>query len=355
MAKSKDMVALCGLGRANHLAQTTLDVVNVLRNDDNIVLADTYFGHFPDGELDDCFDNPEAIAGRHVLLFSSMLTDRFISPTLQLAWATHHHYGAKSVNLIAPVLPYRRQDHPGKLHEFHRNLWLMEQLHHNHVNTVVLVDPHSQQSIDNGLLVGLNMIKVDPTEAYVLALNNVVEEASEESSPIFVLAVDAGSLLRSVLLAKLLQTKVLYYAKRREDDGSIDIQATIRPEVMEYIGQLQLEHNVEIIFEDCEQYIKGAVILMREDESDTGGTSTQNGWRCRNLGATKVYLIASRLVFSAGWRRKMGLRPGLNTPFDLVFGGNAIYPSYEKMHPRIIKVNLAKPIGSAVARIIDEL
>ncbi len=101
--------------------------------------------HFPDGESHVCIEG--AVDGRHALIVCTL--DRPDAKLVPLFLLTHtlREGGAVSVGLVAPYLPYMRQDRQFKPGEtasaVHVSGWIAR-----HVDWLVTVDPHLHRITD---------------------------------------------------------------------------------------------------------------------------------------------------------------------------------------------------------------
>jgi ribose-phosphate pyrophosphokinase len=101
--------------------------------------------HFPDGESHVRVDG--AVQGRHALIVCTLdRPDAKLLPLFLLAHALRES-GAVSVGLVAPYLPYMRQDrqfHPGEtVSAVHVSGWIAR-----HLDWLVTVDPHLHRITD---------------------------------------------------------------------------------------------------------------------------------------------------------------------------------------------------------------
>jgi ribose-phosphate pyrophosphokinase len=101
--------------------------------------------HFPDGESHVRVDG--AVQGRHALIVCTLdRPDAKLVPLFLLAHALRES-GAVSVGLVAPYLPYMRQDrqfHPGEtVSAVHVSGWIAR-----HIDWLVTVDPHLHRITD---------------------------------------------------------------------------------------------------------------------------------------------------------------------------------------------------------------
>lgn len=101
--------------------------------------------HFPDGESHVRVEG--SVAGRHALIACTLdRPDDKLVPLLLLAAAVREA-GTLSVGLVAPYLPYMRQDrrfHPGEtISARHVAAWISQQ-----INWLVTVDPHLHRITD---------------------------------------------------------------------------------------------------------------------------------------------------------------------------------------------------------------
>ena len=101
--------------------------------------------HFPDGESHVRVES--AVQGRHALIVCTLdRPDAKLLPLFLLAHALRES-GAVSVGLVAPYLPYMRQDrqfHPGEtVSAVHVSRWIAR-----HIDWLVTVDPHLHRITD---------------------------------------------------------------------------------------------------------------------------------------------------------------------------------------------------------------
>jgi len=356
MAKSEQILVFCGGGHTNRIALPTIDVVNNLRPGETpLKFSHINFGRYAgDREADDRFENPSEIKDKHVVFFINTNHTHLILQVLQFVWAMKHQYGAKSVNVVMPFMGYRRQDHPEKLQEFHRHLWLVENLKSNGADLLVMCDPHSQQNIANCEQVSLPYRIVDPTKVYAAALSPTISRAKSEGKIILIDTPDIGSFPRALALAKSTDATLILGAKKRDDTGAVAVNQELSDDQISMIKDLAEKSQVKVIYEPnaIVELLQNAIVIMREDELDTGRTGAQRARWLRSCGAAEVHMAVTHMVCSDGWKRQIFD----NTPFTTIFGGTTIYRPYENRTGGLIQdVDMSVPVAHVLAEVLNEL
>lgn len=327
MADSKEIIMYCGLGNCNELAAKIIEVVNSRRHPaghTSLSLTHSDYAVFPDGESDNILVDHEKIEGRHAVLFISTHSQPLVMLCLQLIRTIKKRYKAKTLTVVMPFMAYRRQDHPEITEEWDLNAWFIENIKFNGADQLIVCDIHSDRTRENCERVGLQMHHVKPTPLYAAALRDTMQEAEDLGKKLKVVSPDKGSLLRSISLAKKIKASVVISLKRRQETGNIVTSVEPSSAEKEMINSLIQEHGVDIELISPEA-VKDAIIVLREDELDTGGTAADT---CRDLlraGAYLVELVVTHMKCSPGWKRKV-VRNG---PFRRIYGGDTIYRPYE--------------------------
>ncbi|MDD5071159.1 MAG: ribose-phosphate diphosphokinase [Patescibacteria group bacterium] len=328
------------LAVVNDLARTRLSFLHLNMDD------------FSDGEDDFRITHPEKIAGKHVILFQSLHSDsrqNLERQFLTLAWAAKFQYGAKSIVAVVPFMSYRRQDHPEKTDEIHRNLWLLHNMKANGVDKLILCDIHSCVTLENCKKVGIEAWNVDPSAAFAEILKPRVDLSRSRSQPFFVYSPDKGSIRRAVSLAREFGVPVIVSLKNRLHDCSV--AAEENPEKLTTIevelAELQEKFGVPISL--AEESLNGASICIREDELSTGATAVLTGKSLKQAGAKEIFFCATHPVCTKGWKRKIID----NNPFDAIILGDTVPRPYRKeTGGEVITVSMARVIANQLFVII---
>lgn len=345
-------VLLCSEGEMHNLAVRIIDRLNALRpNEPDLRLSHINYSNWRDGEFNDKIPKFGDIVGKHVIFFMASHSGSLVLQGLQLIWAIKHQYGAARLTVVMPFMAYRRQDHAEKLKEIQRNLWFLHNLRENGVDDIIVCDCHSQQSIINGQSVGLNMINVDPTSAFVATLADLVAETITNNRPAYIFAPDQGSLPRAVRLAKPLGLSVVFRPKERLSTGQVNVDVELKPEVISYIKDIVEEQGVQILWQDYNKILDQATVIIRDDELDTGQTAAKNARWCLSLGAEQVFFAVTHTCCSPGWREQVA-EPD-ESPFKFILAGNTIYRPYRNMTGGLIRnVDMSKVLAEALAKLM---
>lgn len=355
MVTSKDIVLLCSEGEMHNLTLKIIGRINALRpSDSDLKLSHINYSIWRDGEYNDKIPRYADLAGKHVVFFMASHGNGLVLQGLQLLWAIKHQYGAKTLTVVMPFLAYRRQDHAEKAKEIQRNLWFLYNLKQNGVDNLIVCDRHSERTMINGREVGLQMINVDPTPSFAAALTEALADPMFAGLPAVIYSPDRGSLERTVALAKSLGLSVIFHPKKRLATGQIDIDGAISPDTLEYIDQLIRLQKIDIKWEDCASSINGAIVIIRDDELDTGRTAASNARYCLSLGAKHVIFVVTHTCCSPGWREEVA-DPD-TSPFRLILAGDTIYRPYRNTTGGLIRtIDMSKVIGQALANLLAVL
>lgn len=288
------------------------------------------FSKFSDVEPDNKVPQYEMIAKKTVVLYQSMADSRLMEEFLELAWAMKHQYRAKEIIAVIPFLRFRRQDHSEKAEEIDRLKMIIDRLKHAGVDQLIVATPHSEKMAENCRVYGIKFHPADMSEIFAQAIRTLLN-GDEKNTLIY--APDEGSISRAVGLAQILGFKVIFTLKKRGLNNAAEIAGPDQQEIDELIARAQQELDFPQISYATADQIKGAIILMVEDEIASGETANKTGRRLKSLGADTLIFSATHAVCTAGWQRKLFYQ----NPFDKIFIADSIPRDYEnrtggKMH-----------------------
>lgn len=289
------------------------------------------FSRFSDIEPDNKIPLYESIAGKTVVLYQSMFNDRLMEEFLELCWAMKRQYQAKKIIAVVPFLRFRRQDHSEKIEEIDRLRMLIDRLKHAGVDQLITVTPHSSKMMSkNCQTYGIEFHPTDMSEIFAQAIRTLLD-GEEKNTLIY--APDEGSISRAVGLAQILGFEVIFTLKKRGLNNTAAIAGPDQQEIDELIARAQQELDFPEISYATADKIRGAIILMVEDEIASGETANKTGRRLKSLGADTLIFSATHAVCTAGWQRKLFYQD----PFDKIFIADSIPRDYEnrtggKMH-----------------------
>ena len=305
-------------------------------------------GNFADQEPNDKIVLSDQVSGSDVLIFQSMKTLELEAQFMDLAGACMHQYGARSVTAVLPFMRFRRQDNPNKeKNEINRNLLLIKRMAAMGISRAVFCDIHSQVTLDNCQQEGIKAWNVDPAPAFVPFFTGHIAEARETDQPIFVLALDRGSIPRAIRTARALDLPVSVCFKRR-----LSPTRTIIIKNPQLIAQLKQEHGADFIFDDS--VLNGALVIMPEDELSTGGSARDMGDKLiEELGASKLVYSFSHAVCTGDWRDKLFAN---SCPFAAIASGNGLERVYRiATGGRIATIDFAEVIATKLTEVIEEI
>ncbi len=303
------------------------------------------FDKFGDGEPDFKIQNPEIIKDKIVILIQSMYTPVLQEQFLTLAWAAKEQYKAKHVIAVLPFIRFRRQDRKEKKHEINRNLMLAHNIKFHGVDQVIFCDIHSKTSLENCEKVGLKAYNVSPAPVFAKIAKTELESLSGTKNKVWVYSPDEGSISRALELAKILNISVLVDLKNRSNDGTV---TSVQDD--DKLKELEEKYQTKLTAAEP-KHVKGATIIVREDELSSGGTAVLAGWKLKNDRAAKLIFFATHPVCVRGWKRKFVD----SNPFDLAILGNTIPRGYEKSTGgRVGHASMGKVIAQQLILVMKE-
>lgn len=317
-----------------------------------LTFSHSWHSVWPDGEPGFRLETPERVCGRHVLIFSCPVTGKLENELKDLITGSKHQYGARSVTVILSFLRFRRQDHPEFAHEITRLRWFIRDLKHWGADCLLVCEPHSVRHTKGYCdEFGLGLHVADPTRLFAEAIAPLVR-ASGGPEKARVYSPDFGSVGRALALAKLLGVSVIATAKKR---------VNMRVEVVtpeDFMKAVEEEYGPNQPISCDLRDTCGRHLFMREDEIDSGGTSTTTARLLKEKSAAGVHFVATHPVCSRGW--KIRLFPfGEEPPFQTVWIGNTRprgdgETEYEgSTAGRVTKVDIAPAIAETLAKVLE--
>ncbi len=272
---------------------------------------------YPDGEPGLRFPTKdvERIKGRDIIVFSCPITAKLQRELCDIVTGAKRQYGARSITLVMPFMPFRRQDHADIFEEITRLRWFFSDLKHWGVDSIVVCEPHAPESTKKFAdEFGIRLFAADPTKIFAENLRSMVRGfPGGDSTKIY--SPDLGSVSRALALARALGLTVVATPKRRMNGRVMTV------EDKNFLKIIHERYGADAPVACDVESIKGSNLIMREDEVDTGRTSSMTAYQLRQAGAKSVHLVATHPVCSPGW--KGTLFPfGEDQPFNTVWLGN---------------------------------
>ncbi|AEA12163.1 ribose-phosphate pyrophosphokinase [Thermoproteus uzoniensis 768-20] len=181
-------------------------------------------------------------------------------------------YGADRVVLVAPYLPYARQDRRFRDGEPISVKFLLSHLRQYPVSHLIAVDLHKPYIGD--YVAGLRVVNVYPAEKYAAAVRRWSVDV--------VLSPDAGSLHRAAALAELLGVPYNYFEKFRDRET----------------GEIYMKPRGDVS-------LQGKSVVLVDDILATGGTLVDACKNAKLLGASAVYAVVSHCQLLGNAREKI--------------------------------------------------
>lgn len=292
-------------------------LMRILRGDLPDRSAHVWHKRFPDGEPGFRIEHPEQLAGRHIIVFSCIADPRHELALRDLVMAAKHQYGGATVTVVMPFLRYRRQDRAEYVHEITRLRWFLKCLKDWGADNLVVCEPHSVKSTQKFAdEFGIRLFIADPTRLFAEALRGPIQAAGGVNK-FCIYSPDFGSVGRALRLGTALSIDVLASPKKRGPDGKV----TPLPHSEVFLTLVHEQFGSDAPVSCNLEEARGRIIIMREDEVNTAGTSKRTMEQRLENGAAAGWLVATHPVCSPGW--KDNFWPfGERSPFDAIWFGN---------------------------------
>ena len=318
MAKNSNFLFYSGNGNYKLSADIMKHLREYLGGDTSFANID--FWEFPDDEPNTRFPQWQDIAGKDVVICSSIYNRELKAELLDLVYAAHRRYQCRRVIVVVAFMTYRRQEHDERMEEFCRLEMLIDQLKHAGVDEIITISPHSSKKLNKFCnKFGVKLFEADPSPIFASTLRTYYSKELLCYSP------DEGSIPRAMALASILGGKTIFSLKERGLYNEVAIRPEDTAKIQEIINYCQTEYGVTVYYALPEE-ISGKSIVMVEDEVTTGKTANLTGDRLKQLGAIWLALVATHPVLTKGWQ---GLLFN-NNPFDKVIMGDTIPRDHKK-------------------------
>ena len=358
MFKQDSFVFISGCGH-HELDADVLERINKLSNS-SYEFFTVQNGVFADNKLDTLIPQYEVLANKNVVIMQSTYNLALKEELLSLIFACKYQYQAKSVTAILPFMLYRRQDHPERPIEIHRNLMMIKELKAVGLDNIVFIDIHSNITLENCHQEGIRAWNIDTSAAFRDFILQSLMECASHDQHCYVYSPDIGSIRRCLNL----YTELCVGLKKNNFDTKI-LQLSVFPKIRRTTGQVEMITDEEvlkkiqtefadypIIFDD--QLLQGAWVVMRDDEISTGGTANKVGRRLKELGVNTLLYCITHPVLAPGWKRIFFN----NNPFspNSIFFGNTRPRGYENSTFGLVtKVDVSYEVARSLLNIFREI
>lgn len=304
------------------------------------------FGVWRDGCPNDKVINFEEVKGKKIILFDSLTTKESMLDFLQFSMALRQQYGAASLLAVIPFLLVRRCDHEEKVEEIAYLKHYIELMAFAGVTDMIVCAPHSDSIAKNCKEVGINF-----EAAYMdfsRALKTVVPKGEGEKTIFY--SPDEGSIPRAIAHAKKIPgSRVMFNLKIRKENNQTEIRQPSKEEIEAVIKKYSEEFDFNLLSYLDENEIKGANIIMIDDEMSSGGTANSTGRSLKEKGAKAIFFAFTHPVCVNGWKQTLFF----NNPFAKVLAGNTIIRNeFNRTGGKIIDISTDEVIASAMYGVI---
>ncbi len=312
---TQDQIRVYG-GTSNHdLDATILTLVKRRLNYPDLKFTRVIHNTWADGEPGFRLNEFESIAGKTVVIFTSVIDDKTELQIRDMVMACHLQYGAKRVIVVMSFLRYRRQDHDEYTHEINRLRMFIKNLKDGGVDHLILCEPHNvAKTMSYCQEFGLAVSIADPTELFVEEINPLLLSCG--MSNVVVFSPDFGSVGRGLTIAERLKVPLVALPKRR-----INGRLELVTDVSAFRAMIEAHFSLKVPLSCNIDDVQGNHVVFREDEVASGATSAKQAWRLHDVGTRGIYLLATHPVCNDGWRDNL-FPFGETAPFTSIYLGN---------------------------------
>jgi len=342
-------------GSANH-GSLNKKILTRVNEATGFGLKFTHVNHkyWSDGERAFVLERFEDIPDKHVLIFSSVYTDKLELQLRELIMACKYQYHAKTVTVVMSFMRYRRQDRQEYQHEITRLRWFIKCLKDWGVDFLIVCEPHNPvATLQFADEFNLPLFIAAPTQLFAQAIQPDIDRVGAKNCRMY--SPDFGSLGRAIALAKATGTTVLGTPKRR-----INRRLELL-EDKEFLQRAVAMYGTEILISCDLSDLTGLTLFMTEDEIDTLTTASLTADKVRRDGRPKeLNLVATNPVCSPGWKDRL-FPYGEPPPFDKIWLGNTRHRGDDSTGEeeqltggRVTEVDMAPAIAPVLLKVMEE-
>lgn len=275
------------------------------------------FGNWRDGCPNDKIIDYQKIKEKNIIFFDSIISKTAMLDFINLTYAMKHQYGAARIIAVNPFILVRRNDHEEKIEELQ---YLKQYLHFLSTagcDELIACTPHSDYM---GMTAENFGMKFRPV---YMDFSRTLKTLVPKNEQIFLYSPDKGSIPRAIAHANKIQGSIVIFdLKIRKNNNQTEIFDAAENEIeiikQEYASKFNFDINR--IKHISEVIIKGANVIMIDDELASGGTANSTAKKLKELGAKAIYFAFTHPVCVNGWK----LTTFFQNPFEKVLAGDTI-------------------------------
>jgi len=316
---------------------------------------------WPDGESGSFLDDPDEVRDKHVLIFSTPITDKLELQLRDVACACKWQYGAETVSVIMTFMRYRRQDRPEKQRKITRLRWFLHSLKSWGVDHLIVCEPHNVKNTQQYCNeVKLNLHICHPTQMFADRLERTIKTLRAGGKQVKIYAPDFGSVGRVIAFARLINASIVATPKERLNGDTVSVGGDFDPAA--YLAKIHAEYGSDVDITCDPGDLADTHVIMLDDELSTGATGGDTAGLARKAGAESIRFVATHPVCSPGWKDVLKIYElPAKRPFDQVFLCNTRprgfnQTTYEQSTGgRVEKIDLAPVFADETTKLIHEL
>jgi len=345
MQRKNDYLFFCGRNNKQLGLRVLSSLSNLLGRPEGRGLEFSFidFGLWGDGCPNDKIIDWTEIKGKNIVLFDSLSTRESMLEFIQLVMAFRRQYGAASLLAVIPFLLVRRCDHEEKAEEIAYLKHYIEILAFAGVTDMIVCSPHSDSIATNCEKVGIKF------EAAYMDFSQTLKTLVPKGEKIIVYSPDEGSIPRAIAHAKKIPgSRVMFNFKVRKKNRRTEIRQPSKQEIEAVIKKYSEEFEFDIYYIN-EEEIRGANVIMIDDEMSSGGTASSTGRSLKEMGAKAIFFAFTHPVCSSGeWKENIIYQQIFK---KILAGDTIIRNEYNRTGGKIIDISTTEVISSAMYRL----
>ncbi len=304
------------------------------------------FGEWRDSCPDNKIPKFRELKGKSIVLFDSIISEKFILEFVTLVMALKRQYQAYRLIAVLPFLLTRRCDHEESEHNHEINYlsFYLELLKVAGVDDLIVCTPHSDAMEKKCADLGINFYQAR------MDFSRAIKTIVPKGEKVVFYSPDQGSISRAIFHAQHFSGSLaLFNLKERKLNNQTEIILVNQDKINRIMSDFCRDFSCDNIRYFSEEEIADSNVVIIEDEMSSGGTANQTAKKLKLAGARAIYFAFTHPVCVNGW--KYTLFDG--DPFARVLSGDAIIRDQSnRTWGKVLDVSTAETIAPALYKVL---